>query len=123
MIKAIALVGALALAAAFNVRANDSDRIDQMERDIQELKLRLSEIEASHSNPRKAQHLDMTSDGWKSLANWRQLSSGMSPTDVRRILGEPHRLDGGHVAYWHYKNQGKVIFVDDKIQSWREPQD
>ncbi len=62
-----------------------------------------------------------TGDGWKALTNWRSLKSGMSPSDVRAVLGEPDRVKGGDVAFWYYTNGGNVTFISDKVTSWTEP--
>ena len=61
------------------------------------------------------------SDGWKSLANWRQLTTGMTPIDVRGLLGEPQRVDGGEFANWYYPNRGSVGFYSGKLNRWQEP--
>lgn len=63
------------------------------------------------------------SDGWKYLQNWHTLKNGMGYEDVRSILDEPSKVDGGSVAYWYYQNNGRVIFIREKIQSWEEPID
>jgi len=60
-------------------------------------------------------------DGWKSLANWKNLASDMSIGDVQKMLGEPDRVDGGTIAFWHYPNGGTVTFVIGKVNTWSEP--
>jgi hypothetical protein len=121
MVKTITFIGFLLLAVAFNANAHDSDRIDQLEKETQEIKLRLSKLESLLSNPSKAEELVTSSDGWKSLANWRKLATDMGYSDVQKILGEPHRVDGGSVAHWYYQNDGRVTFLGGKVQQWREP--
>ncbi len=63
----------------------------------------------------------VNSEGWKSLASWRSLATGMTTSDVRRILGEPARVDGGEFAIWYYQNRGDVTFIGGKVNGWREP--
>jgi hypothetical protein len=121
MVKTIAIIAFLSLAVAFNSYANDSDRIDRLEKELQEIKVRLSNLESLLSNPSKAQEPTTSGEGWKSVRNWRKLTAGMGPSDVRNILGEPHRVDGGTVAVWFYQNGGEVSFIDDKVRRWREP--
>jgi hypothetical protein len=121
MIKKIIVIGLLSLVFAFNSYAQDSYRIDQLEKEIQELKLRISKIESLLSNPSSAQKIVPSGGGWKYIANWRKLSTDMNTSDVRKILGEPYRVDGGRLAYWYYKNDGRVIFLEGKVHRWTEP--
>ena len=46
MVKRIIVIGLLSLVVAFNSYAQDSDRIDQLEKEIQELKLRVLKLES-----------------------------------------------------------------------------
>jgi len=121
MIKTIAIVGFLSLAVAFNSNAQDIDRIGQLEKEIQELKLRVSKLESLLSNPGKDRELVPSGEGWKSVMNWRKLTRGMDPSDVRQILGEPHRVDGGTFAQWQYQNGGRIVFYEGKVDRWTEP--
>lgn len=53
---------------------------------------------------------------------WRRLSKGMSMLDVRSILGEPRRVDGGYRTYWRYEGQSQVTFDNtDRVSGWTEP--
>ena len=120
MIKKIALIGVFSLGAAFQASAQDSSRINQLEQEIQSIKLRLLKLESPQGTPTDTQK-STTNDGWRSLSNWRQLTTGMTPDDVRRVLGEPARVNGGAVATWYYQNRGYVTFMSDKLYSWGEP--
>jgi hypothetical protein len=120
MLKAI-IIGILTLAIAINSYAQDGDRIGKLEKEIQELKLRLSKIESLLSNPSKTQNLGTSGEGWKSVASWRKLSTDMDADDVRAVLGDPHRVDGGDIAHWYYQNGGKIIFMEGRIYRWEEP--
>jgi hypothetical protein len=122
MVKTIFIVGFLSLLVAFNASAQDSDRIVRLEKEIQELKLRISILESILGNPSSDQEIVLLREGWKSVANWRKLSTDMVPSDVEKILGEPHRVDGGTLATWYYQNNGKVIFYEGKVDHWTEPQ-
>ena len=121
MVKTIIIVGLLSLVVAFNANAQDSDRIYQLEKEIQQLKLRISKLESILSSPSSDQEIVPSSEGWKSVANWRKLSTDMGTSDVKKILGEPHRVDGGNIATWYYQNDGRVVFVRGKLYEWTEP--
>lgn len=121
MDKNITIIGFLSLAVAFSANAHDSDRVDQLEKDLREVKAQLAKLESLIIAPNIAQKSLDSSDGWKSVINWRKLTKGMSPSEVRKILGEPHRLDGGTIARWFYQNDGRVLFYDEKVEQWTEP--
>lgn len=121
MIKAIIASAFLSFAVVFSSHAQNADRIVQLEKEIQELKVRVSKLESLLNEPSKAQAIDTSGEGWKSLANWRKLSTDMSASEVRKILGEPERLDGGGVARWYYQNGGRVTFISGRVSQWVEP--
>jgi outer membrane protein assembly factor BamE (lipoprotein component of BamABCDE complex) len=75
---------------------------------------------------------------------WRKLSRGMTPDQVRAILGEPMRVeDKGEVTCWYYQRgqpvernatdpkswvipRGSLLFAaqtagEPKLAQWREP--
>ena len=54
-------------------------------------------------------------------SGWRQLATGMSPEQVRELLGEPNRINAGGLAVWHWKNGGDVTFINKRVTSWTEP--
>ncbi|WP_020614762.1 hypothetical protein [Sediminispirochaeta bajacaliforniensis] len=93
-----------------NLYAEDNEKIDQLERDLQELKNRISKIETMMINSSESDILAKIHEGWKSVRNWRIISTIMSIDDVRNILGEPQRNDGGDMTIWHYENYGSVTF-------------
>jgi len=114
--------GFLPFTLSLNASAQSVDRIEQLEKELLEIKLRLTKLEAAQGNTSGKQTSVATGDSWKSLSNWRKLKTDMSPSDVRALLGEPNRLDGGVVARWHYGNRSYVVFIDEKVQQWQEPQ-
>ena len=120
MVKPI-IIGFLSLAITFSSYANDSDRIAQLEKEIQEIKLRLSKLESVPKSPSSPAQPVASADGWKSEANWRSLTKDMSTTEVRKILGEPDRVDGGSITSWFYQNEGTVVFFNEKVTRWTEP--
>lgn len=121
MLKTIIIIGFLSLAVVLNAYANDNDRIEQLEKEMQETKLRLQKLESLLSKPSNAQEPVTSGEGWKSVTNWRKLNTQMGDSDVRNLLGEPQRVDGGTIAHWYYQNRGEVTFYRGKVDSWTEP--
>ena len=121
MVKTIALIGFLSLAVIFNAHAHDSDRIDRLEKEMQETRLRLQRLESFLGKQSNAQEPVASGGGWKSAANWKRLAADMSASDVRKILGEPLQMDGGTFARWYYQNRGVVMFFEGKVSRWEEP--
>lgn len=121
MVKIITIIVFLSTGIAFNSYAHDSDREAQLEEELQEIKGRISEIESMLGNNGEDQEIVNSGDGWKSVNNWRKLTTDMSYVEVRKILGEPQRIDGGSVAHWYYQNGAKATFIINKLNSWEEP--
>ena len=44
----------------------------------------------------------------------------MTTAEVRALLGEPERVDGGYVTNWHWTD-ANVVFIDGEPKSWSEP--
>ena len=108
--------------STFSSFASDSERITQLENEIYELRLRVKQLENFQSNANNQPKQVVVNEGAKSLANWRRLNRGMSHNDVRAVLGEPLRIEGGVLTSWHYANNGRVDYIRDKLDSWKEPQ-
>ena len=106
----------------FSSYAHDSDRIEQLEREVQETKERLSKLESMLQNKVEEQEPAITDDGSKSVSNWKRLTSGMSARHVQQILGYPEKVDGAKNAVWYYKDGGIVKFYDGNVDSWSEPE-
>ena len=100
--------------------ASDSERITQLEREVQELKQRLSKIESTQQTQSKPIATNST-DGLKQINNWRSLKRGMSFDQVRALLGEPLSISGGRQTSWEYPNRGLVYFIEDSVSRWHEP--
>ena len=130
MVPRLAVAVILSFVATFSSYAHDSDRIEQLERDIQETKQRLSILESKLRNKTDGnelvtadeKELEISGDGWKTVANWRKLSYGMSELSVKKILGDPHKIDGAKNAVWYYDNGGVVRIVDGNVERWTEPE-
>lgn len=115
------LLSILLTLLSFSAIAQDNNRIIKLEQEIQSINQRLIKLESALGASSETPKAPVNSESWKSLASWRQLATGMTPSDVRRILGEPARVDGGDLAIWHYQNRGTVTFMSEKVYQWREP--
>ena len=123
MIRTIIIIGFLSLGVASTAYAQENNRVDQLEKEIQELKVRVSNLESLLNTPnKKVEKVVESVDGWKSIKNWRQLKTGMKSSDVKTILGEPEHISGGMSARWTYPNGGNVYFFDGDLIKWEEPQ-
>ena len=128
MVPRLAIAVILSFVATFSSHAHDSDRIEQLEREVQETKQRLSilesklRVENDEKDEKDEKGVVITDDGWKSVANWRKLSSGMSELSVKKILGDPHKIDGAKNAVWYYDNGGVVRIIDGNVDRWTEPE-
>jgi hypothetical protein len=113
----------LFFALSFNCNANDVERINKLEKEVQELKQRLTFIESSLPSPTSKAKIENVSNvsGWKSISAWRQLKKGMSPSEVAAILGEPDRIRVSVFTYWSYTNGGRLDYLNDQLNSWHEP--
>ena len=97
------------------------EEIEWMEREVQELKSRILKLEAKLTGINTKSEPDISGDGWKALSSWRKLKVGMDYESVKKILGSAHRIDGGILARWYYKNGGQVNFYDGGVTRWQEP--
>ena len=62
--------------------------------------------------------------GWRDVENWRRLRPGMSPRQVRMLLGEPGRVQSVAFTSWYYgdtNHGGQVFFNDGRVEGWSEP--
>ena len=119
----VLIVGLVPFVVTMNAGAQATDRTIQLEKEIEGIKQRLNKLESAQgtsiSDPKPV--ASATGSSWRSLANWRQLKKDMSPADVRTLLGEPTRIDGGGVARWYYQNAGRLVFMEEKLFQWQEP--
>ncbi|MDH4377349.1 MAG: hypothetical protein QE494_13720 [Ramlibacter sp.] len=102
--------------------ASESDRITQLEIEVQQLKQRLSSLERPPVSGVASPKPLASSEGWRQLANWRSLKKGMSHAEVRSLLGEPQTVSAsGPFTDWSYSNRGDIRFVREKLDGWTEP--
>ncbi len=119
----VLVIAFIAMVLTMNAGAQTTDRTAQLEKEIEAIKQRLNKLESvqgiSTAGPQPV--AAATGSGYRSLASWRQLKNDMSPSDVRALLGEPVRINGGGVARWYYQNGGELVFISDKLTQWKEP--
>lgn len=101
-----------------------SERVAQLEKDVQDIKAMLAiMVLATQSKDDTQQTKEFTpqGDGWKDIKNWRKLKKGMSPDQVEALLGEHISVNGGNFTRWKYGSLGEVIFYEGGVYSWEEP--
>jgi hypothetical protein len=110
---------------AFQVNAQSGatdERIRLLEAQILQLNGRVSALEGMLNQAKANQKPIVTGEGWRSKANWRKLKRGMSEDNVRALLGEAERIEGGNIARWIYPNYGDVVFYGNQgVFQWNEP--
>lgn len=114
MISNIFVVITLWLLVCSSLYAHDSNRIDQLEKP-------LSALESMIYGKKEKNEFINSGKGWESITNWRKLRMRMSENDVRKILGDPEKIDGGDFAFWYYPNDGRVTFIQGGVDGWSEP--
>ncbi len=115
------LLFAIALSATtLSSFASDSERISQLVNEVNELRLRVQKLENFQPNANNQKQV-VANEGLKSIVNWRKLKTGISYNEVRELLGEPLRIEGGGIATWWYEKNGRVVFNRDTLYSWDEP--
>jgi len=99
-----------------------TQRVEQLERRIAELEQRVQAFETSPQRQRSVESGTATGN-WEQVANWRHLQRGMSKDEVRRLLGEPDRVDVFDFTVWTYGDYAKVTFDPDsqRVSGWSEP--
>lgn len=102
--------------------AHDSEKIEQLEREILVLNDRILALEELLGSEVDIEGTKASGDRSDVIDNWRSLKIGMRMKDVKNILGEPYRVKGGAFTHWDYENGGYLIFWEEKLDSWSEPQ-
>lgn len=119
----LAVAGMMAQPVAARAQSRTEDaltrRVDSLARRVLALEDRIAQLESSRPQPPSPKEPAPVLSN--ELANWRRLREDMSYDAVRRILGEPDRIDGGSLAFWSYRNGGRVGFISGRLRSWTEP--
>jgi hypothetical protein len=95
------------------------DRVRDLERRVEQLE---KQAKQSASSPSQLQ-IAGGQDRWKQVENWRSLKRGMTEADVRRLLGEPHKVNAtARFTAWQYQPGADVVFDrDGRVGAWTEP--
>jgi hypothetical protein len=124
----IAALSAMPIAVSQETPLPLERRVNDLEQLVQQLLNRLAQLEARlGTEPTKPQR-GTAGDTSQHLMSWRKLKKGMSMDQVRAVLGEPSKVDGGSpLTFWYWKNTdgqtGSVSFTEkDQVFSWREPE-
>jgi len=121
LFAALTTASAPAVAAAQNTRADTLLRqIDLLERRTTELERRVRELEALIKVEPSPDRRASTSPNWRDVQNWRRLRIGMTTDEVRALLGDPERVEGGPLTYWYWTD-ARVYFIASKLEGWSEP--
>ena len=122
--KSVILIFLLILIFTNSLSADQSSEIKKLETRIVELEKRVAKLEAllETSSKSKISH----SEKWKNRSLWRQLKVGMTKYQVRNLLGEPRKIDGGStLTYWYYSKETWHCYISfdgsDKVYGWTEP--
>lgn len=111
------LRGALIVASAllFSTHSPQADdaslaqRVTELERQVLELQKLLDEKFAD--------------DRWKEPILWRRIRPGMGQEDVRKLLGNPARVEQAIFTTWYYHKTSKlhshVWFDEGKVLGWK----
>ncbi len=123
MLKSItaAVIAIVIVLATLFMFGKLSERVWQLEEDVESLKLQITQLTSQTGSANNRQKPHTSIDGWKNLTNWRSLKKGMSYDNVRQILGEPGRIQGGSFTFWIYPDRSSVTFYNDRLDSWTEP--
>jgi hypothetical protein len=96
-----------------------------IENRMQRLEMRVEALERANAPAQPPQPRGNTAKH-RNLQNWRSLNLGMSESQVRNLLGDPHKIDNNQFFktwYWDYPAGPQVTF-DGKsglLNKWNEP--
>lgn len=110
--------------ASFPVHASESERIDRLTIQVNDLNRRVADLEALLKNKNAGSKPVVAGDAWKDKRSWRKLQTGMGYDEVEALLGVPRKINGGDVTFWHYSSESwhsNATFLRGRLESWNEP--
>jgi len=97
----------------------------KLQNKISELEGRIKLLESLLKGTKKDANEQIKNEfGWQNKKNWRNLSIGMSESEVQKLLGDPAKSIEGVRTLWYYPNIycGYVSFGEDGLLiGWNEP--
>jgi hypothetical protein len=122
----LALLGCLMLMVLIHLPANTSaaqeDRVDRLGKRISDLEKRIDTLERIVLTNTATKKTTKYPPAGKE--DWRRLKTGMTEEQVKSILGEPLKVQGGIVAKWYYSEDlysAYVGFIYGSLTAWEEP--
>src|SRR5262245_48408232 len=112
-----ALVFFLATSGQVPAQSNIDSRVQKLEETIQALERRVASLEAQLRERSAPAGAPPGKEGW------RKLQSGMTESEVERLLGSPSKVDANPVVvHWQYE-RGYVEFDarSHTVRGWSEP--
>jgi len=100
-------------------------QVAELEREKRRLQARVTDLEGE--NRGLSQQRNELQQRGQNQSKWRQIRLGLSKSEVRRILGEPVRVQRSYeIESWEYSDEGidgpYVWFQrGDLVTSWQEP--
>ncbi len=87
------------------------------------LEKRIAELEARVQKLERMLDEKFADDRWKDGILWSRLKTGMSESDVRKLLGKPARVEEAIFTTWYYHktsiDHSHVWFDEGKVLGWQ----
>ena len=106
-------------------------KVEDLKQKIIDLEKRISRLEKIISSGENQTKIKTYSEVWKNIDIWRELRMGMSPNEVKNILGEPTKIDmvimeSFQNETWLYSSSlyfARVVFDynSQKLVRWKTP--
>ena len=86
------------------------------------LEKRVTALEARLEKLERLLDEKFADDRWRDPILWSRIRTGMSETDVRKLLGKPARKEDAIFTTWYYhktsKDHSHVWFDEGKVLGW-----
>ena len=86
------------------------------------LEKRVNELEARLARLERLLDEKFADDRWKEPVLWSRIRTGMSESDIRKLLGEPARIEEAIFTTWYYhktsREHSHVWFDEGQVLGW-----